>query len=104
MTELQEVDVEGVWLSGRYWQSTEYDVVHLDADCPRLQSRVEPRGPVDPDVLQPDVRICEYCDNEEPPDGRGPTGPSLAHKLRHGELQDATLGDGGDSAAPGGAE
>jgi hypothetical protein len=98
MTKLEEIDTKAVWLSGRYWRR-ESKVVHIDGDCDQLDSCDNPRGPVDPSVLQPDMSVCKRCDPTEP-DQYGGSGTSLAHRLRHGDLQDATI----DSDSVGGDE
>jgi hypothetical protein len=54
---------------------------------------------VDPSVLQPEMSVCKRCDPNEP-DQYGGSGTSLAHRLRHGDLQDATI----DSDSVGGDE
>ena len=98
MTKLEDIDTKAVWLSGRYWRR-ENKVVHVDPDCDQLDSCDNPRGPVDPSVLQPDISVCKRCDPNEPDRYGGTTGTSLAHRLRHGDLQDATIGSdsvGGD--------
>lgn len=89
MTELREIDTKAVWLSGRYWRR-EDKVVHIDGDCDQLSICEDPRGPVDPDVLQPDIAVCKRCDPTEP-NQYGGSGTSLAHRLRHGDLKNASL-------------
>ena len=99
MTNLEEIDTKAVWLSGRYWRR-EHKVVHIDGDCDQLDACDNPRGPVDPNVLAGDMSVCKRCDPNEPDRYGGTTGTSLAHRLRHGDLQDATI----DSDSVGGDE
>jgi|APHM01.1.fsa_nt_gi hypothetical protein len=95
MTELHEIDTNTVWLSKRYWRR-ESETVHTDRDCDLLGKSDNPRGPVDPAVLHDDMSVCKRCDPTEP-DRYGGSGTSLAYRLRHGDLKDATLDGGGST-------
>ncbi len=97
MTELADFDGNAVWVSGSTWRGNQ-TVLHTDTDCLHLDEK-DARGPLDPEVFHDDTPICQRCDPTEP-DRFGGSGTSLAHRLRNGDLQDASL----NSAAGGEGE
>jgi hypothetical protein len=97
MTDVGDLDVDAVWLSGSTWRGQQ-TVLHTDTDCPHLDG-TDPRGPLDPVVFHADTHVCKRCDPTAPDRYGGSTGTSLAKQLRYGHLD----GDGAGGCAGAGA-